>query len=112
MLSLASKRQKVQDIPLLLAQSGYCRENAFRKTQSPVTLRAKTTFAPEYAPPQGTFSYIIGRFNAFMLNKRPQSWRNLQNVGASFGGFRMIDKRSYFLVLLFFVVSNLHLPKK
>ena len=92
MMSLASKGQKVQDIALLLAQRGYRGENAFGETQPPVTLRAKTAFAPEDAAAQGAFSRINGGFDAFMFHKRPQSRRNLENVGASLGSFGMLMK--------------------
>ena len=47
MLSMASQRHKVQDIPWLLAQCGNRDENTFGELQTPVTLRTKTAFAPQ-----------------------------------------------------------------
>ncbi len=76
----AGFRQEIKDMTLLATQGNNYRQEAFNKTATCLTLGSKATFTPEDAATQGLFSGIVGRRNAFMVNKAPQRRFMLEQV--------------------------------
>ena len=87
----ASFRQVIQYVPFLLAQGHNGSQNAFDKQATVWTLRSITS-PPDNAPAQSPFGGIIGRFNTFSIDKRPQSRLNLEDIQAGATGFAVFQK--------------------
>src|SRR5450759_2011942 len=87
-----SRLQVIQHVPFLLAQ-GYNRcQDALDKQASIFTLGTITATTPDYTSAQSPFGGIIGGFNAFPVDKSPQSLLNFENILAGAAGLVVSDQ--------------------
>jgi hypothetical protein len=87
---MTSFSQKIQDVPILLAQGHYCGQNPANKQTAIFTLCAEETLTPNDATTQRSFSPIISRLNSFMFRK----WYLLKNLGEAAGNsFPNMEKK-------------------
>src|SRR5450759_5205292 len=90
--SFAGSCQVIQHVPFLLAQGNDCCQNAFDKQASIFTLGTITAATPDYTSAQSPFGGIIGGFNAFPVDKSPQSLLNFENILAGAAGLVVSDQ--------------------
>src|SRR5450759_1125865 len=84
--SFAGGCQVIQHVPFLLAQGYDCCQDALDKQASVFTLGTITAATPDYITAQSPFAGIIGGFNAFPIDKSPQSLLNFENILAGAAG--------------------------
>src|SRR5208337_4576234 len=81
-MSLNSRHDILNDIPVLLLQSGNRGQDSFRKPGAVITLIAETSLAPEDRTAQGPLSPVIGRLHPWYKGKGEQCRPQLQEVAA------------------------------
>src|SRR5450759_3243092 len=81
-----SRLQVIQHVPFLLAQGYDCCQDALDKQASVFTLGTITATTPDYTSAQSPFGGIISGFNAFPIDKSPQSLLNFENILAGAAG--------------------------
>src|SRR3990172_4730548 len=91
-IRLASFRQIIQYISFLLTEGHNRRQDALNELAAGFTLGAETASPPDDAPAQGPLGSIVGRFNTFLVNKRPQRRFQFEDILAGFPGFPMLYK--------------------
>jgi hypothetical protein len=79
-MSLGSRRDILNDIPVLLFQGGNRGQDSFRKAGAVIALVAETPLPPQDRTTQGPLSLIIGRFHP--KGKGGQCRPQLQEIAA------------------------------
>src|ERR1035437_2313113 len=87
-----SRRQVIQHVPFLLAQGHHCSQNTFHKQTAIFALCSITAATPDHTSAQGSFSSIIGGFNTFPIDERPQSLLNFEDILAGTTSFTVFEQ--------------------